>query len=37
MKHQTLALAADRNAQYGQPRKPTERDMIRATMERSAP
>jgi transposase, IS5 family len=34
MKQQTLAMAADQNAQYEQYRKPTRRDMFLATMER---
>jgi hypothetical protein len=33
MKQQTLAMAADQNAQYERFRKPTERDMFLATME----
>src|SRR5512140_113754 len=37
MKQQTLAIAADQNAQYEQYRKPTKRDMFLATMERIVP
>jgi IS5 family transposase len=37
MKQQTLAMAADQNAQYEQYRKPTKRDMFLATMERIVP
>ena len=37
MKQQTLAMAADRNAQYEQYRKPTRRDMFLATMEQIVP
>ena len=37
MKQQTLAMAADQNAQYEQYRKPTRRDMFLATMERIVP
>jgi transposase, IS5 family len=37
MKQQTLAMAADQNAQYEQYRKPTRRDMFLATMERVVP
>ncbi len=37
MKQQTLAVAADQNAQYEQYRKPTRRDEFLATMERVAP
>jgi transposase, IS5 family len=37
MKQQTLAIAADQNAQYEQYRKPTRRDMFLATMERIVP
>jgi transposase, IS5 family len=37
MKQQTLAVAADQNAQYEQYRKPTRRDMFLATMERIVP
>ena len=37
MKQQTLAMAADQNAQYEQYRKPTRRDLFLATMERIVP
>ena len=37
MKQQTLAMAADQNAQYEQYRKPTRRDMFLATMETIVP
>ena len=37
MKQQTLAMAADQNAQYEQYRKPTRRDLFLATMERVVP
>ena len=37
MKQQTLAMAADQNAQYEQYRKPTRRDMFLETMERIVP
>lgn len=37
MKQQTLAMAADQNAQYEQYRKPTRRDMSLATMEQIVP
>jgi IS5 family transposase len=37
MKQQTLAMAADQNAEYEQYRKPTRRDMFLATMERIVP
>jgi transposase, IS5 family len=37
MKQQTLAMAADQNAQYEQYRKPTRRDVFLATMERIVP
>lgn len=37
MKQQTLAMAADQNAQYEQYRRPTRRDMFLATMERVVP
>jgi transposase, IS5 family len=37
MKQQTLAMAADHNAQYEQYRKPTRRDLFLATMERVVP
>ncbi len=37
MKQQTLAVAADQNAQYEQYRKPTRRDEFLATMERVVP
>ena len=37
MKQQTLAMAADENAQYEQYRRPTKRDMFLATMEQIVP
>lgn len=37
MKQQTLAMAADQNAQYEQYRKPTRRDVFLTTMERIVP
>ena len=37
MKQQTLAMAADQNAEYEQYRKPTRRDIFLATMERIVP
>jgi len=37
MKQQTLAMAADQNAQYEQYRKPTKRDAFLATMEQIVP
>ena len=37
MKQQTLAMAADQNAQYEQYRRPTKRDVFLATMERVVP
>ncbi|MBP6764684.1 MAG: IS5 family transposase [Rubrivivax sp.] len=37
MKQQTLAMAADQNAQYERYRKPTKRDVFLATMERIVP
>jgi IS5 family transposase len=37
MKQQTLAVAADQNAQYEQYRRPTKRDVFLATMERVVP
>jgi len=37
MKQQTLAVAADQNAQYEQYRKPTKRDVFLATMEQIVP
>lgn len=37
MKQQTLAMAADQNAEYEQYRKPTRRDVFLATMERIVP
>jgi len=37
MKQQTLAMAADQNAQYEQYRKPTKRDVFLATMEQIVP
>ena len=37
MKQQTLAMAADQNAQYEQYRKPTRRDTFLATMEQIVP
>jgi len=37
MKQQTLAMAADQNAQYEQYRRPTKRDVFLATMERIVP
>ena len=37
MKQQTLAMAADQNAQYEQYRKPTRRDVFLATMEKIVP
>ncbi len=37
MKQQTLAMAADQNAQYEQYRKPTRRDAFLATMEQIVP
>jgi hypothetical protein len=37
MKQQTLALAADQNAQYEQYRRPTKRDTFLATMEQIVP
>ena len=37
MKQQTLAMAADQNAQYEQYRKPTRRDLFLATMEGIVP
>lgn len=37
MKQQTLAMAADHNAQYEQYRRPTKRDVFLATMERIVP
>ena len=37
MKQQTLAMAADQNAQYEQYRKPTKRDIFLATMEKIVP
>jgi transposase, IS5 family len=37
MKQQTLAMAADHNAQYEQYRKPTRRDLFLATMEKIVP
>jgi IS5 family transposase len=37
MKQQTLAMAADQNAQYEQYRKPTKRDTFLATMEQIVP
>lgn len=37
MKQQTLAMAADENAQYEQYRRPTKRDAFLATMERIVP
>lgn len=37
MKQQTLAMAADHNAQYEQYRKPTRRDVFLATMEQIVP
>ena len=37
MKQQTLAMAADQNAQYEQYRKPTRRDVFLATMEQIVP
>ena len=37
MKQQTLAVAADQNAQYEQYRKPTRRDVFLATMEKIVP
>jgi IS5 family transposase len=33
MKQQTLAMAADQNAQYEQYHRPTKRDVFLATME----
>jgi len=37
MKQQTLAMAADQNAQYEQYRRPTKRDAFLATMEQIVP
>jgi transposase, IS5 family len=37
MKQQTLAMAADQNAEYEQYRRPTKRDVFLATMERIVP
>jgi hypothetical protein len=37
MKQQTLAMAADQNAQYEQYRRPTKRDTFLATMEEIVP
>jgi transposase, IS5 family len=37
MKQQTLAMAADQNAQYEQYRRPTKRDVFLATMEQIVP
>jgi len=37
MKQQTLAMAADQNAQYEQYRRPTRRDAFLATMEQIVP
>jgi transposase, IS5 family len=37
MKQQTLAMAADQNAQYERYRRPTRRDLFLATMERVVP
>ena len=37
MKQQTLAMAADQNAQYEQYRRPTRRDLFLATMEQIVP
>lgn len=37
MKQQTLAVAADQNAQYEQHRRPTKRDVFLATMEQIVP
>jgi len=37
MKQQTLAMAADNNAQYEQFRRPTRRDTFLATMEQIVP
>jgi IS5 family transposase len=37
MKQQTLAMAADQNAQYEQYRRPTRRDVFLATMEQIVP
>jgi len=37
MKQQTLAMAADQNAQYERYRRPTKRDMFLATMEQIVP
>ena len=37
MKQQTLAMAADRNAEFERYRKPTRRDQFLATMERVVP
>jgi IS5 family transposase len=37
MKQQTLAVAADQNAQYEQYRRPTKRDVFLATMEKIVP
>jgi IS5 family transposase len=37
MKQQTLAMAADQNAQYEQYRRPTKRDVFLATMEEIVP
>jgi IS5 family transposase len=37
MKQQTLAMAADHNAQYEQYRRPTRRDVFLATMEKVVP
>jgi IS5 family transposase len=37
MKQQTLAMAADQNAEYEKYRKPTKRDMFLATMEQIVP
>ena len=37
MKQQTLAMAADENAQYEQYRRPTKRDAFLATMEQIVP
>lgn len=37
MKQQTLAMAADQNAEYEQYRKPTRRDLFLATMEQVVP
>lgn len=37
MKQQTLAMAADENAQYEKHRRPTKRDTFLATMEQIVP